>query len=178
MHLKYENEQIIEFPILNLRMRLPNVSLPPDLTKTSNLPDGFAYVYTNNYPPYDPSTQKVVPHTTPTFNGQDWVLGYDVVDLDESELSHLMVHYTDQLKQDREQQVNNVIVTTQSGKSFDGNETAQNRMSRAITAMDETDTIQWVLSDNTLATVTREELREALRLAGAAMGQIWVAPYL
>ena len=78
----------------------------------------------------------------------------------------------------REELVAAITVTTNSGKVFDGDETSQRRMASAITAMDEADTITWVLADNTVATVTRVELREALRLAGAAMAEIWVRPYL
>lgn len=78
----------------------------------------------------------------------------------------------------RKHEVAAIVVTTTAGNSFDGNEDAQNRMSRAVTAMSDTDTITWVLADNTASTVSREELREALRLAGEAMSSIWVRPYL
>ena len=74
----------------------------------------------------------------------------------------------------RIQAVSEIKVTTQAGNTFDGDETSQNRMARAIVAMTETDTIGWVLADNSLITVTREELQEALRLAGLAMTEIWV----
>lgn len=77
----------------------------------------------------------------------------------------------------RTTQVEEITVTTSSGNTYDGNEVAQRRMTSAITAMDETDTIPWVLVDNSVAVVDRAELREALRLAGAAMAAIWVAPY-
>lgn len=70
-----------------------------------------------------------------------------------------------------------ITVTTQSGKVFDGNEDAQRRMTSAITAMDDGDELPWVLHDNTVAMVTRTELREALRLAGSEMATIWIAPY-
>lgn len=83
----------------------------------------------------------------------------------------------DALKNARYQLVNEIIVTTQSGRSFDGDEDAQNRMSRAINAMEDTDTVPWVLADNTVALVSRVELKEALKLAGAAMAEVWVRPY-
>ena len=78
----------------------------------------------------------------------------------------------------RQAEVEAITVTTQSGKVFDGDEAAQNRMSRAVNAMDEADTLPWVLANNTIAQVTCAELREALKLAGAAMAEIWVRPYL
>lgn len=81
-------------------------------------------------------------------------------------------------KSARQAEVEAITVTTASGKVFDGDEDAQNRMSRAGNAMDEADTLPWVLADNSIAQVTRAELREALKLAGAAMAEIWVRPYL
>lgn len=82
-------------------------------------------------------------------------------------------------KQQRQEQVDAIVVTTASGKSFDGDEEAQTRMTRAIAALDPGEATLWVLADNTPdPTVTREELREALRLAGAAQTAVWAAPYL
>lgn len=81
-------------------------------------------------------------------------------------------------KGERQKDVEKHIVTTQSGKLFDGNETAQDRMARAILALDPLEKTMWILADNTIdMQVTREELREALRLAGAAQTAIWAIPY-
>jgi hypothetical protein len=80
-------------------------------------------------------------------------------------------------KAQRISQVEAITVTTASGKEFDGNEDAQNRMSRALTAMEDSDQLPWVLHDNTVAMISKAEMLEALRLAGAAMAAIWVAPY-
>jgi len=80
-----------------------------------------------------------------------------------------------QAKQDKVLAVSQITVTTTSGNVFDGDEVAQSRMSRAVTASDTGDITQWILADNTQATVTREELKEALLLAGRAMTVIWVA---
>lgn len=71
-------------------------------------------------------------------------------------------------------------VTTASGKTFDGDETSQGRMTRAIMAgqiAGLTD-CTWVLADNTPTTVTLAELQEALALAIQAQGAIWAEPYL
>ena len=77
----------------------------------------------------------------------------------------------------RAAEVESLVVTTTTGKAFDGDEKSQDRMARAIAAMNDDDTTLWVLADNTPTTVTREELREALRLAGEAQTAIWVRPY-
>ena len=75
--------------------------------------------------------------------------------------------------------VNNVatiLVTTISGKVFDGDEKSQDRMVRAIqvaaiTGLTET---QWKLADNSRVMVTLDELKEALALAGQEMSRIWL----
>ena len=77
----------------------------------------------------------------------------------------------------RQAEVDAIVITTISGKAFDGDEQSQDRMSRAINALNPLETTLWVLSDNTPAMISREELQEALRLAGAAQTAIWVRPY-
>ena len=78
-------------------------------------------------------------------------------------------------KQDKLLAVSQITVTTKSGNVFDGDELSQNRMGRAVTASNAGDTTRWKLADNTQATVTHEELKEALLLSGRAMTVIWVA---
>lgn len=84
-----------------------------------------------------------------------------------------------QTKAARTAAVEQIKVTTQAGNTFDGDETSQTRMARAVLVMQATGTpsIQWVLADNTPAQVTAAELAEALALAGAAQAALWVAPY-
>lgn len=81
-------------------------------------------------------------------------------------------------KQERAQAVAGIIVTTTSGNSFDGHEDAQNRMARALLGLSDTDTMSWVLADNSIAQVTKAELQEALRLSGTAIAELWVKPYI
>ena len=83
---------------------------------------------------------------------------------------------TQRAKALRQAEVNAIAVTV-GEKVFDGDERSQDRMSRAITAMDDADEIMWVLADNTPTMVTKAELRSALRLAGEAQTTIWVKPY-
>lgn len=79
-----------------------------------------------------------------------------------------------QAKQDKIDAVDQIIVTTNSGKQFNGDEVAQNRMARAVAASSVGDVTQWRLADNSVAVVTHEELKEALLLAGEAMTVIWM----
>ena len=83
----------------------------------------------------------------------------------------------EQKKATREEVVARIRVTTASGKVFDGDETSQTRMARAVVALQaagQAETL-WVLADNTPATVTLAELAEALALAGAEQTRLWVA---
>lgn len=69
------------------------------------------------------------------------------------------------------------IIVEVDGMKFDGDETSQDRMARSIVALNDGETVQWVLADNTIAQVTKEQLRQALRLAGEAQTAIWANPY-
>ena len=82
-----------------------------------------------------------------------------------------------QTKMRRTEAVARIRVTTASGKVFDGDETSQTRMARAVVALQDagqTETL-WVLADNTPATVSLDELAEALALAGAEQTRLWVS---
>ena len=69
-----------------------------------------------------------------------------------------------------------ILVTTAAGNVFDGDEVSQNRLSRAIMALQLTGTLttHWVLANNVAVEVGVPELAEALALAGAAQTALWV----
>ncbi len=82
-----------------------------------------------------------------------------------------------QAKMQRTEAVARIRVTTASGKVFDGDETSQTRMARAVVALQaagQTETL-WVLADNVPTTVSLDELAEALALAGAEQTRLWVS---
>ena len=83
----------------------------------------------------------------------------------------------EQAKAERAEYVSKIIVEV-DGLKFDGDETSQDRMARSVVALDEDETVQWVLADNSIAHVTKQQLRMALRLAGEAQTAIWADPYL
>ena len=80
-------------------------------------------------------------------------------------------------KAERADFVSKIIVTVDE-LQFDGDETSQDRMARSIVALNDGETVQWVLADNSIAQVTKEQLRQALRLAGEAQTAIWANPYI
>lgn len=71
------------------------------------------------------------------------------------------------------------ITVEVDGMVFDGDEQAQSRMARAITAAETTglESTVWVLADNTVATVTKVQLQQALAKAMIAMSKLWIYPY-
>jgi hypothetical protein len=75
------------------------------------------------------------------------------------------------------------IVVEVDGMMFDGDEDAQTRMGRTISAAValgedlNTTTRTWVLADNTVASVTVAQLAKALQLAGDAQTALWTKPY-
>ena len=86
-----------------------------------------------------------------------------------------------QAKSERAEAVSAITVAV-DGMVFDGNETAQDRMARAITMFQASGlpadtTTKWVLADNTIADVTVAQLSQALLLAGQAQTALWTIPY-
>lgn len=76
-------------------------------------------------------------------------------------------------KAQRQGAVDNIVVTTEAGNTFDGDETSQNRMTRALLRLPDGQTIKWVLADNTEIQATKDELSEALYLAGEEQARLW-----
>ena len=81
-------------------------------------------------------------------------------------------------KQQRAKAVASIKVEV-DGMTFDGDEPAQSRMDRAITAAETaglSETV-WVLADNTVAKVTKAQLQQALSKAMLVMAELWTEPY-
>lgn len=84
----------------------------------------------------------------------------------------------EQAKHERAKKVAAIKVEV-DGMTFDGDETSQSRMARAlevasITGMQST---VWVLADNTVAEVTVAQMKQALSKAMLEMGELWTVPY-
>ncbi len=88
----------------------------------------------------------------------------------------------EQAKAERADAVSKITVEV-DGMVFDGDETAQTRMSRTIAAAIAEDVDldvemrPWVLANNTVARVTVRQLARALRLAGDTQTALWTVPY-
>lgn len=84
-------------------------------------------------------------------------------------------------KTERTDAVSKITVEV-DGLVFDGDETSQDRMTRAITMFTSSGlpadtTTLWVLADNTVAQVTIDQLTQALLLAGQKQTELWTKPY-
>ena len=78
-------------------------------------------------------------------------------------------------KAKRTQAVNSIVVTISTGKAFDGDEIAQSRMTRTITAMGIAGVTEafWTLATNETVAVTIAELSEAVVLSIQEMAALW-----
>lgn len=127
-------------------------------------------------PDYNPATHFVC-EISPVGGVQQWALRELSDAQKQAHLDAQVAQAQQQAKGKRDEAVARIRVTTASGKVFDGDETSQTRMARAVIAMQaagQTQTL-WVLADNTPATVTLDELAEALALAGAEQTRLWVS---
>ncbi len=113
----------------------------------------------------------------PKFDGQ-WLQQWAVRDATTDEMAQRALEARERFKAERAAAVRAITVTTAAGNTFDGDETSQDRMVRAIVALQATGTpsVVWVLADNSTVQATAAELVEALALAGAAQAALWVAP--
>ncbi len=70
------------------------------------------------------------------------------------------------------------ITVTVGTKVFDGDETSQTRMARAIIGMQAANvpTMKWVLADNSITDATLAEFTEAMVKAGQAQSAVWFLP--
>ena len=78
-------------------------------------------------------------------------------------------------KQERAKAVAAIVVEV-DGLLFDGDEIAQTRMTRAALVMSDEEATLWVQANNEPAQVTKAQLVEAVRLAGAEQTRLWVTP--
>ncbi len=84
-------------------------------------------------------------------------------------------------KTERTEAVSRITVEV-DGMVFDGDEKAQERMSRTVAiatanGMPMTTGTTWVLADNTVAQVTLRQLAQACLLAGQKQTELWTIPY-
>ena len=107
-----------------------------------------------------------------------YVQTYVLVEMDEEELAARAEEKMREAKSERDSAIERLTVTVDD-MVFDANEKSQERIARTILANSEDDekTVEWVLADNTVATVNISQLKRVLSLATEAMSEIWVSVY-
>lgn len=174
----YINTKTKQYPISeqDIRNQNKNTSFPIPFVP----PEPYSLVFEQPKPAYDPLTEYVIPGIPFLTKKGIWEIDWKVIRLSEDQiLSNQLsadIAAREKAKAERQAKVDSIQVTTASGNAFDGDETSQTRMTRAILAMQatNTETIRWVLADNTVIDVTAQELTEALSLAGAEQSAIWI----
>jgi len=83
-------------------------------------------------------------------------------------------YYTDKFKAERSIAVESIKVTVDD-MEFDGDETSQTRMARAILGMKEADILatKWKLADNTVVDVSVKQLAKVMLIAGQEQTGLW-----
>lgn len=179
MYVKVKDASVDAFPysIGQLRKDNPHVSFPSDIT--DELLAGFDVfpVLATEKPDHNEATHKVVEEAPLKDVEGNWQQSWAVVPLSAGELASNAVEARAVAKAERQAAVDAIVVTTATGKTFDGDETSQTRMARAIVALQAAGapSISWILADNTVTEATLAELSEALALAGAEQARLWVA---
>lgn len=166
------------YSIRQLRLDNPDTSFPARPSDDLLAEWGVVPVEILPTPEFDPATHHAVLLEPVEMDGGKWVQMWDVRSLTEPEMSQRAEEARQAWKDQRAEAVASIKVTTAAGNTFDGDETSQTRMARAITALSFAPagtTTNWVLADNTAAQVTVDELAEALMLAGAEQSRLWIA---
>ena len=106
---------------------------------------------------------------------------YEIEAIPEPTAEELAEQELQKKKADRAEAVSRITVEV-DGMEFDGDEKAQERMSRTVSiatanGMPMTTETTWVLADNTIAQVTLQQLAKACLLAGQKQTELWTVPY-
>ena len=111
-------------------------------------------------------------------DGLWYVSGYAPMKSEEQKQLEEQQRLLTEAKTKRAEEVASITVEI-DGMVFDGDEKAQERMARAVTMADSLDEeTEWVLHDNTVATVTAGQLKRACREAGKKQTELWIVPYV
>ena len=106
---------------------------------------------------------------------------FQIVAIPEPTAEELAEQALAKAKAERAEAVSRITVEV-DGMVFDGDEKAQERMSRTVSiatanGMPMTTETTWVLADNTIAQVTLQQLAKACLLAGQKQTELWTVPY-
>lgn len=178
--MEFRNRQDgITYSLQAVRALLPGASVPQSddaaFMSTYMDPHGFDIVTTPPMPD-DPAKVFILGGVV-NVNGH-WQRVWAQRDKDEVELAEIAKAEAkvvrEAAKAARTEAVARIVVEV-NGKLFDGDETSQTRMTRALIGMKAVlaPTIEWTLADNTSTLVTQSELAQALVLSGLEQSRLW-----
>lgn len=160
-----------------LRDAFPNVSLPAVLDPITLDARGFDAVLA--FPaPMVGVTQVAVRNGAQMDEKGNWIYAWRLEELPAAVVAANAAAAEqaarDRAKQQRADAVAAIKVDV-DGMTFDGDETSQGRIARAILAMEAAGTTStpWTLSNNTTVAVTSTQLRQVLVKAGLAQTALW-----
>lgn len=185
--MKYFNPQTQAYlSAQEIRALNPNTSFPQPFIP----PDDYALVFPSPQPEHNAVTQSIREISPILTSKGHYEQQWEIIELfatqperdaaiaadTELSLAAQATAAREAAKAARAAAVEAITVTTQAGNTFDGDETSQTRMARAIIALSTSlaPSVGWVLADNSVIQATAAELTEALVLAGQAQAAIWV----
>lgn len=128
----------------------------------------------------DSDGKQIVPSMNPANpNGQDqqeymeWLRQGGVATQDMRNPDEVLIA---DAKAGRDHLLSTLKMSASSGRVYDVDLESQTRIASAITTMEPKELTDWVLADNSVASVSREELREVLRNARIKTTTLWIIP--
>ena len=161
----------------DIRQDCSQTSFPVELTDEMIVNAGYREVICKA-PDFDKITQSATESAPLLINGawtQQWIIqDLPLEDVAENKAVAERLE-REAMKAQRDITTAGILVTTAAGNVFNGDEVSQNRLGRAIMALQLTGTLttHWVLANNVAVEVGVPELAEALALAGAAQTALW-----
>ena len=106
--------------------------------------------------------------------------GKDLTPITEEEKDELLAPTEEEQKQiiynqwkaERQLKVDNIEVEL-NGVIYQGDETSQTRIARAVSVMEDTDITMWVAKDNSVNELSKADLKYILREAGIKQTLVW-----
>lgn len=77
-------------------------------------------------------------------------------------------------KEARSFELSKIVVTTSTGLTVDGDETSQERLSRAYVICADNERIMWKDANNIFVELSKADIKEAVLLAGTKQTELWV----
>lgn len=103
MYARIKDNEVVEFPIYNIRERFPNMSFPEQIMQ-GHLPDGYVIVeYPTEYPSYNPETHVVSDVIIPRLKDEKWIVEYQLRALTEEEIEGIKTGKGNDIRQTRNQ---------------------------------------------------------------------------